>query len=80
MITPHAIISPQQQPGGAFVLHEHLMSGSGKGSKGTAGPLRDATQGFLGKFNSHTRAAREMMKDLSVATVWIGVDDVLELL
>ena len=55
------------------------MSGSGKGSKGTAGPLRDATQGFLGKFNSHMRAAR-VMNDLSVATVWIGVDDVVELL
>ena len=53
---------------------------SGEGSKGTAGPLPDATQGFLGKFTSHTRAARETMKDLSVATVWIGVDDVLELL
>ena len=56
------------------------MSGSGEGSKGTAGPLPDATQGFLGKFNSHTRAAREMMKDLNVATVWIEVDDVVELL
>ena len=56
------------------------MSGSGEGSKGTAGPLPDATQAFLGKFNSHTRAAREMMKDLSVATVWIGVDDIVELL
>ena len=56
------------------------MSGSGEGSKGTAGPLGDAMQGFLGKFNSHTRAAREMMKDLSVATVRIGLDDVVELL
>ena len=61
-------------------MHDHLVSGSGEGSKGTAGPLGDATQAFLGKFHSHTRAAREMMKDLSVATVWIGVDDVVELL
>ena len=44
------------------------------------GPLCDAMQAFLGKFNSHTRTAREMMKELSVATVWIRVDDVVELL
>ena len=40
---------------------------------------RDATQAFLGSFTSHTRTAREMMKDLSVAIVRIGVD-VVELL
>ena len=80
MITPCAIISPRLQPGGAIVLHEHLVFESGEGSKGTVGPLHDATQGFLGKFNRHTRAVREMMKDLGVATVWIGVDNVPELL
>ena len=56
------------------------MFGPGEGSKGISGPLRDATQAFLGKFNNHTRTAREMMKDLSVATVRIGADDVVELL
>ena len=55
------------------------MSGSGDGSRGTGGPLRDETQAFLGRFTSHMRTAREMMKDLSVAIVRIGVD-VVELL
>ena len=61
-------------------LHEHLVFGPGEGSKGISGPLRDATQAFLGKFNSHTHTAREVMKDLSVARVRIGADDVVELL
>ena len=59
---------------------KHLVFGTGEGLKGTAGPLRDATQAFLSKFNIHTRTAREMMKDLSVATVRIGADDVVEFL
>ena len=81
MITPHAIISPRRQPGGTIALHEHLVFGSGEGSKGiSSGPLRDVTRAFLGRFNSHTRMARERMKDLSAATVRIGVDDVVELL
>ena len=80
MITPRAIILPRRQPGGAIILHEHLVFGSGEGSKGTVELLHNAMQGFLGKFNRHMHAAREMMKDLGVATVWIGVDNVLELL
>ena len=56
------------------------MFGGGEGSRGSGGPLRDATQSFLRRFTSHTRTAREMMKDLSAATVRIGVDDVLQFL
>ena len=62
------------------MLHEHLVFGTSKGLTGTAGLLCDAMQAFLGKFNSHMCMAREMMKDLSVVTVQIGTDDVMELL
>ena len=56
------------------------MFGGGEGSRGSGGPLRDATQAFPGGFTSHTRKAREKRKNLSAATVRIGVDDVVELL
>ena len=79
-MTPRAIISSRRQPGGAFVLHEHLVFGGGEGLRGSSGPLRDVTQAFLGRFTSHTRKAREKGKDLSAATVRIWVDVVVELL
>ncbi|KAF8508696.1 hypothetical protein JB92DRAFT_2732099 [Gautieria morchelliformis] len=43
-------------------------------------PIRDATQAFLGRFNNHTRGAREKMRALRVAVISLPADDVMEFL
>ncbi|KAF8480635.1 hypothetical protein JB92DRAFT_3040475, partial [Gautieria morchelliformis] len=73
LIEGHAV-----DPGGASILQEYAVFVD----KGTQHPqpIRDATQAFLGRFNNHTRGAREKMRALSVAAISLPADDVPELL
>lgn len=81
LIEGHAIdvtLFGKEHPGGASILHEFTVfkDTTGDGAR----PVRDATQAFLGKFNSHTWSAREKMRSLSVASVSLAADDVPEFL
>jgi hypothetical protein len=59
--------------GGASILQEYAVFAD-KGTQDLL-PIRDATQGFLGRFNNNTRRAREKMRSLSVAEISLPADD-----
>ncbi|KAF8513810.1 fatty acid desaturase-domain-containing protein [Gautieria morchelliformis] len=68
----------KEHPGGASILQEYAVFAD-KGTQHQQ-PIRDATQAFLGRFNNHTRGAREQMRALRVAAISLPADDVMEFL
>ncbi|KAF8507674.1 hypothetical protein JB92DRAFT_2959062 [Gautieria morchelliformis] len=69
----------KEHPGGASILQEYTVFNIDKETQRQQ-PIRDATQAFLGRFNNHTRGAREKMRALRVAAISLPADDVMEFL